>query len=210
MDITDTISEIYLKAFDLDYFSYLQQKHRNLYGIRLMEDKSGNVINCCKMFGPDQSALIDAIKEKGLCQSVAGYLPDAGGIINIPDLNGDLLLVSDTFLNVAKHIQIALLFHELCHLIIEAKLKYKHLLAPESLIQGKNIRKYTQFDENDRWHTEEWFALLFSTSVKMVSGYPNFYRSHQDIVQCSLKYDLFSDDLPMENIEWIKVSIQGS
>ena len=40
MDITDTISEIYLKAFDLDYFSYLQQKHRNLYGIRLMEDKS--------------------------------------------------------------------------------------------------------------------------------------------------------------------------
>ena len=86
------------------------------------------------------------------------------------------------------------------------------MLAPEAYIQGKNIRKYTQYCdpyENDRWHTDDWFALLFSTSVKLVSGYPNIYRSHQDIVQCSLKYDVLPDNLPMENIEWIKVSIQG-
>ncbi len=68
MDMKDTISEICLKIFDLDYLAYLQQEHRNLYGVRLIEDKSGNVINCCKMFGPDQSALIDAIKKKGLQQ----------------------------------------------------------------------------------------------------------------------------------------------
>lgn len=213
MDIKNTISKFFLMVFDLDYFAYLQKVNRDLYGIHLIEDKFCNVINCCKMFGPDHPMLIDAIKKKGLINSVCGYLPDAGRIINISDLDGDLLFVADTFLKAETRMQYALLFHELCHLIIEAGLEYKHLLAPKAYSQGKNIRKYTQYNaqyENDRWHTDDWFALLFSTSIKLASGYPKVFRSHQDTVECSLAFDVFPDDLPMNNVEWIQTPIQGS
>ena len=207
MDIKNTLSEIFLKVFNLDYDAYLQKGSRDLYGIRLIEDEHCNVINCCRMFGLDHPILMDAIKKKGLIQSVCGYLTDAGKIINIYDLNGDLLFVADTFLKAETRTQYALLFHELCHLIIEAGLEYKHLLVPNAYSQGKNIRKYTQYIgsyENDRWHTDNWFALLFATSMRLASEYPVLFKNQQDAVECSLIYAVLPGDLPMNNIEWVR------
>jgi hypothetical protein len=49
-----------MRAFDLDYNAYLQKGNRDLYGIRLIENKCCNVIDCCKILGPEHSILIDS------------------------------------------------------------------------------------------------------------------------------------------------------
>jgi hypothetical protein len=197
VDIKSALAEILRLVFNLDYLSYLKNVGRDLYGIRLIQDNHSKVIDCCQIFGPDYSELVQAIKRKGLKQSVCGYCADAGETLNLRNFKGDLIFLSDTFFGLQTSDQYALLFHESCHLVIDAGLEYKHILAPNALSQGKLVREYTQYNgpySDDPWHTDEWFALLFSASKPLASAYPQHFSSPQNALELSLAYDVLPDN----------------
>jgi len=208
MDLKNIIATVCYKVFQFDFDEYLTKAGRTLYQIRLIEDRHSRVVDCCQLSGPDNPELIDAIKRKGLLDCKSGYLTDAGPAIGMPDLKADLFFRSDTLLKEHNRIIYGQVFHELCHLVIDAELTIRLSLNSDSYQQGQEIRKYTQYTyagpyHEDGWHTDKWFALLFVGSRRLASEYPCLYRGHQDAARCSLFYDIIPDEDSLKTVQWL-------
>jgi len=195
--------QIAWNVFALDIDDYFNKNGRSLYGIRFIEDEYTQVIDYCSLFGPENLDLITILKNRHQnCK--AGYSVDAGNELNMPDLKADFLFISDSVLAANDRIFNGQLFHELCHLVIDAELEHEFLLTEEYKEEGKEIRQFTQYrqpgpGQNDKYHTEDWFALLFIASKKFSLKYSSIYKRHQDAVECALFYDRN----PIEGINWL-------
>jgi hypothetical protein len=204
-DIQNRVYELAKAIFQVDFSQHLKEKGKELFGIRLIEDESRRVLDCAILFGGIVPTLPSAIKLRGLSSVLAAYRVDAHKELRLPNFKADLLILSEKLLDADEKILMAQLTHELCHMIIDSNISSGLHIDCDAWSEGEKIRAFTQYAKNrsyedDCYHTDEWFALLYVACDKLADVYKGLYASHQDATESALVYDRF--DEPMQNVQW--------
>jgi|GEM_PF-6706949 len=205
--IQNRFYELAQAIFQVDLTQHLKKRSKSLYGVRLIEDNSLRVVDCTILFGGVAPTLASAIKQRGLPQSVAAYRVDADEELGLPNLKTDLLFLSNRLLDADEKILLAQLTHELCHMIIDSNMSYVLQIEHDAWGEGEKVRAFTQYakngpSEDDIYHSDKWFALLYVACGKLATAYSRLYVNHQDATESALHYDRFDES--MQGVQWKK------
>jgi len=206
-DIQNRFYELAMAIFRFDFTQYLKERSKELYGIHLIMNKSRQAVDCNIFFGDIIPTLTSEIKQRGLLSVIAAYRVDADKELALPNIKADLLMLSDTLLDADEKILMALLTHELCHMVIDSKISHDLRIEQDARSEGEKVRTFTRYakngpNEHDCYHTDEWFALLYVACDKLAHAYNNLYANHQDATESALRYDSLEE--PMQNVQWKK------
>lgn len=193
--------ELFLKVFEVNFESYLESKGTKLCFLRSFRHPRTNSRDCEGLFGDFNDEIIVAVKEKGLFKCKAGYYPYHHQQVKFPDPT-DIVFVSDEVLTDDK-LLLGILYHEVCHALLEHKIDHGIAMDKNDTVQGKQIRKYTKYQfEDGIGHTDRWFSLLYAGSFKMARCYSDYFEGSRNVVETALEFDWEKE--PMEAVTWRK------
>ena len=209
-DVWEILNNLSAAIFNIE----LHKLNRNIYVFKYKVNDSqhqSHITEFKQIFGLENDILTKYFKKNHVMfNKKAAVSYDFG--IKIKELNfnnTDVFFFSDIVLESYEIKRYGTFNHELCHYFLDGNFKLPFELDEISYTQGKKLRNLTRFKDNDKVHSNKWFALLFKSSFFLHKLYPLMYKDHNIAVYNSIFYDILPEyknnnhKILLEDIKWL-------